>query len=102
MQLQNHRVVIVGGTSGIGLATAKLFLSQGAEVSVASRSQEKVNVAVHELGSKAQGYAMDFQDESQTKQFFDKIGDFDHADFRCICRTSDEGRLDNGCAQLSH
>ncbi|MFB5267997.1 SDR family oxidoreductase [Paenibacillus enshidis] len=77
MSLQNHRAVIVGGTSGIGLATAKLFLFQGAQVIVASRSQEKVDAAVKEIGT-AQGYALDFQDESQMKQFFEKIGDFDH------------------------
>lgn len=77
MSLQNHRAVIVGGTSGIGLATAKCFLSKGAQVIVASRSQEKVDAAVQELGS-AQGYVLDFQDESQMIPFFEKIGSFDH------------------------
>lgn len=77
MSLQNQRAVIVGGTSGIGLATAKLFHSQGAQVIVASRSQVKVDAAVNEIGT-AQGYVLDFKDESQMKQFFEKIGDFDH------------------------
>ncbi|MCZ8514312.1 SDR family oxidoreductase [Paenibacillus filicis] len=77
MSLQNHRAVIVGGTSGIGLAVAKSFLAQGAQVIVASRSQEKVDVAMKELGT-AHGYVLDFQDESQTKQFFENIVTFDH------------------------
>jgi len=78
MTLKNSRAVIIGGTSGIGLATAKLFLSQGAQVTVASRSQEKVNAAIHELGPSAQGYTMDFREEIQLKPFFEKIGEFDH------------------------
>lgn len=77
MSLQNQRAVIVGGTSGIGLATAKLFVSQGAQVIVASRSQEKVDAAVKEIGT-AQGYVLDFRDEGQMTRFFEKTGDFDH------------------------
>jgi NAD(P)-dependent dehydrogenase (short-subunit alcohol dehydrogenase family) len=38
MSLQGKRVVVVGGTSGIGLATAKAFLDESAQVVVASRS----------------------------------------------------------------
>jgi NAD(P)-dependent dehydrogenase (short-subunit alcohol dehydrogenase family) len=77
MSLQNHRTVIVGGTSGIGLAVAKSFLTQGAQVFVASRSQDKVDAAMKELGT-AHGFVLDFQDESQTKQFFENIGPFEH------------------------
>lgn len=39
--LQNKVVVISGGTSGLGLATAKLFLKEGARVIVAARSKER-------------------------------------------------------------
>ncbi|GMA52185.1 short chain dehydrogenase [Alicyclobacillus contaminans] len=78
MSLQSHRVVIVGGTSGIGLAVAKSFLAEGAEVIVASRSQEKVDAAKKELGQAAHGHVLDFRDEIQTKQFFENIGPFHH------------------------
>ncbi|OXM85300.1 SDR family oxidoreductase [Paenibacillus rigui] len=78
MSLQNHRAVIIGGTSGIGLAVAKSLLTQGAQIIVASRSQIKVDEAKKELGQEAQGLVLDFRDESQTKQFFESLGPFEH------------------------
>lgn len=59
------RVFVFGGTSGINLGIARCFASTGADVSVASRSQEKVDAAVAELrnlGSKSFGYALDVRD----------------------------------------
>jgi NAD(P)-dependent dehydrogenase (short-subunit alcohol dehydrogenase family) len=61
----NKRVFVFGGTSGINLGIARGFASAGAEVAVASRSQEKVDAAVTELrdlGSDARGYALDVRD----------------------------------------
>ncbi|MBB6735896.1 SDR family oxidoreductase [Cohnella zeiphila] len=78
MSLLNHRAVIVGGTSGIGLAVAKSFLDLGARVIVASRSQDKVDAAIMELGQEAQGHALDFRDEAGTKRLFENVGPFDH------------------------
>lgn len=78
MSSQNHRAVIVGGTSGIGLAVAKSLLTQGAHVIVASRSQNKVDEAKKKLGEKAQGHVLDFRDERQMKPFFENIGPIEH------------------------
>jgi NAD(P)-dependent dehydrogenase (short-subunit alcohol dehydrogenase family) len=59
------RVFVFGGTSGINLGIARCFASAGADVAVASRSQEKVDAAVAELetlGARAAGYALDVRD----------------------------------------
>lgn len=65
-----RNVFIFGGTSGINLGIAKAFARAGANVSVASRSQEKVDAAVAELqalGSKSQGFALDVRDADAVK-----------------------------------
>ncbi|KPV43062.1 SDR family oxidoreductase [Alicyclobacillus ferrooxydans] len=77
MSLENHRVVIVGGTSGIGLAVAKAFLNRGADVIVASRSEEKIQAAKTELGERASGHVLDFRNEENVKAFFETVGEFD-------------------------
>ncbi|SEP32172.1 SDR family oxidoreductase [Propionispora vibrioides] len=76
--LQNKRVVIIGGSSGIGLAAAKLILTQGAEVIIASRSSEKLEKAKAELGGKVISYAVDISNEVQVKAFFETVGRIDH------------------------
>jgi NAD(P)-dependent dehydrogenase (short-subunit alcohol dehydrogenase family) len=61
----SKRVFVFGGTSGINLGIASCFASAGADVAVASRSQEKVDAAVatlESLGSAATGYALDVRD----------------------------------------
>lgn len=60
-----RRVFVFGGTSGINLGIAESFATAGADVSVASRSQEKVDAAVQLLGasgSASYGYALDVRD----------------------------------------
>ena len=61
----NKQVFVFGGTSGINLGIASCFASCGANVAVASRSQEKVDAAVEtlaSLGGTATGYALDVRD----------------------------------------
>lgn len=52
-QYDGKRVVVTGGTSGIGLATARLLLDQGARVMVTGRTQDTLDAAGKELGSDA-------------------------------------------------
>jgi NAD(P)-dependent dehydrogenase (short-subunit alcohol dehydrogenase family) len=79
--LQGKKIVIIGGTSGIGLATAKAAASKKATVLVISSNQERINKALSELPANAIGYAIDVTDETQVKNVFDKIGFFDHLIF---------------------
>jgi len=51
MKLQNKIAVITGGSSGIGLATAKELNQNGARVVIVGRNAEAVNKAASELGS---------------------------------------------------
>src|SRR5437899_5501048 len=79
--LQDKRVVVLGGSSGIGLAVAKQAASQGASVIIASSSAERVQKAVESIGGEAQGQAVDVSDERAVATFFSKLGTFDHLVF---------------------
>lgn len=68
-----RNVFVVGGTSGINLGTAHAFARAGATVSVASRSQDKVDAAVaalREHGGEVGGYALDVRDYAAVEQAF--------------------------------
>ena len=76
--LNGKRVVIFGGTSGIGLATAKAAQGQGAAVVVASSRSQRVESALAALQGKAEGEVVDLADESQVRTLFERLGAFDH------------------------
>ncbi|WP_427107867.1 SDR family oxidoreductase [Lysinibacillus xylanilyticus] len=76
--LKNKKVVIIGGSSGIGLESAKQLVAQGAEVIIASRSEEKLRFAKEQLGVRATTFTLDTTQEQQVQSFFEKIGQFDH------------------------
>jgi NAD(P)-dependent dehydrogenase (short-subunit alcohol dehydrogenase family) len=70
MTLKNSLVVILGGSTGIGLATARAAKAEGAQVIVTGRSTEKLQRAQAELGSDARTVVLDVADEEGTRRFF--------------------------------
>ena len=81
MTLNGKRIVVLGGSSGIGLATAQAASTAGASVVVASSNEGRVNAAVATLPAGAAGYAVDLTDERAMKDFFAGLGLLDHLVF---------------------
>jgi len=79
--LQNKQVIVLGGSSGIGLAVAEAAASQGAKVVIASSNAERVQKAIKSIGGQAQGQAVDVSDERAVETLFAKFGAFDHLVF---------------------
>lgn len=77
MSLAGKRVVVIGGTAGIGFAIAMLAREIGADVVVASSHQANIDAALARLDG-VTGSAMDLRDESSISRFFDTLGAFDH------------------------
>lgn len=63
MRLDGRKVLITGGASGIGLATARRFVAEGARVALLDRDQKGLESAVHELGQAAIAVPADVTDE---------------------------------------
>ncbi len=86
-QIENHvgfsqqRVVVLGGSSGLGLAVAREVVAQGAGAVIASSNADRVKQAIATLGGKAEGHTLDLADEQAIQSFFQKLGDFDHLVF---------------------
>ncbi len=75
---ENRRVVVFGGSSGIGFAVAELAASEGAKVVIASSNAGRVKKAIEAIGREAEGHAVDVSDEQAVEAFFAKLGRFDH------------------------
>jgi NAD(P)-dependent dehydrogenase (short-subunit alcohol dehydrogenase family) len=76
--LESKKVLVVGGSSGIGAATAKAFAELGAEVTIASRNQANLDAAAAEIGGRVRTAVLDTTDEAGVEAFFAKTGRFDH------------------------
>ncbi len=78
MDLTHQRIVIMGGSSGIGLATAQMLVDAGAQVAITGRSRDKIDTAVAQLGELATGVVVDATSLSALEAFFHEYGSFQH------------------------
>jgi NAD(P)-dependent dehydrogenase (short-subunit alcohol dehydrogenase family) len=77
MGLEDKLIVILGGTSGIGLEIGRLAVAEGAHVLLASSSQARVKAAQVTVPG-AEGRTIDVLSENSIEAFFAELGSFDH------------------------
>ena len=73
--------MVLGGSSGIGLATAQAAAREGASVVIASRRRTRVDQALATLPADAEGQVVDLADPDAIQKLFARLGNFDHLVF---------------------
>lgn len=73
--LTGKTAVITGGSTGIGLATAKRFVDEGAHVFITGRRQAELDLAVKELGDNATGVQGDVSNAEDLDRLYAAVGD---------------------------
>jgi NAD(P)-dependent dehydrogenase (short-subunit alcohol dehydrogenase family) len=79
--LDRKRVVVLGGSSGIGLAIAQAAAREGASVAIASSRKARVDQALATLPASAEGQVVDLTDADAMQKLFARLGSFDHLVF---------------------
>jgi NAD(P)-dependent dehydrogenase (short-subunit alcohol dehydrogenase family) len=72
-KLQGKVAVITGGTTGIGLATAKLFVAEGAYVFITGRRLKEIDDAVREIGNNVTGVQDDVADLADLDRLYENV-----------------------------
>lgn len=78
MSLADHRVVVIGGSSGMGLATARHASLAGASVTITSTSPERLATALAALPPQTRGALADLRDPATVAELFAQTGTIDH------------------------
>ncbi len=76
--LQGKIVVVMGGSSGIGLATAKAAAIEGSQVTIVSSNEQRLNHALAQLPANCAARVVDLSKEDNIKSFFEQNENFDH------------------------
>jgi NAD(P)-dependent dehydrogenase (short-subunit alcohol dehydrogenase family) len=72
-RLAEKKALITGGTTGIGFATAKRFLAEGAQVAISGQNQERLQAALSELGNNAIGVLADLSFVNNIQTMIDQV-----------------------------
>ncbi len=72
--LEDRHVAVLGGSSGIGLATARLLSARGARVTIGGRNPERLRAAAEHVGERAQTRQLDAEELDSLRRFFDESG----------------------------
>jgi NAD(P)-dependent dehydrogenase (short-subunit alcohol dehydrogenase family) len=78
MRFKDKKIVVIGGSSGMGFATAMMAAAEGASVVIASRSEEKLRKAKAQIKGDVEVLTVNVVDEESVKALFEKVGSFDH------------------------
>ena len=73
-KLQGKVAIITGGTTGIGLASAKLFVKEGAYVFITGRRQKELDEAVKAIGSNVTGVQGDVTKLADLDRLYETVG----------------------------
>ena len=76
--LENKKVIIIGGSSGIGLAVAKLIAAEGAKITIASRTKGRLEKAAEAIEGNVEIDTIDTLNEDSIKDFFTRYDRIDH------------------------
>ena len=76
--LRGKRIVVVGGTSGIGEAVVESALAEGASVIIGSSNEANVKTSVAKFGGESTGLVINVREEASVAAFFATVGAFDH------------------------
>ncbi|MBY8862704.1 SDR family oxidoreductase [Nocardia sp. CA2R105] len=79
--LTEQQIVVIGGSSGMGLATAHAAAAAGAAVTIASSSKERLNTALAGLPDGCDGVVTDLHSEDDVIALFEHVGELDHLVF---------------------
>ena len=78
MSLEGQRVVVIGGSSGIGLAAARQLVARSARVTIVGRSADKLAAAREAAGGTLFTREADLGDAEAARALFENHGPFDH------------------------
>lgn len=73
--LEGQTAVVIGGTSGIGLAAAIELCRAGTQVWLIGRTPDNATAAASRIGDRASGHAVDARDAMKLQAFFTRVGE---------------------------